>query len=146
MSLVAYDNSDSDEGSENEESERTINDANDDTDDGATEITTLHTSSKLSLPAPRMFSQSTKNDEEEESDDTGHLKYSLGALPKPADFNSATNIVEEDDDIPLKREMKSQPAKPAKKQTVKITVPSLSEVSVTCTLFRVRRYIYILVV
>lgn len=133
MSLVAYDSSD--EGSENEESEpvepraasNTANDVND-----ATEVITVQINSKLSLPAPRIVSQSTNDEEEEEKEESDgaerNFQQFLDTLPKPRDPTSAENIEEVEDDILLKKETKSQILKPAKKQTVKIAVPSLSEV------------------
>jgi len=124
MSLVAYDSSD--EGSENEENESAepvvVN------DNDATETVTVQISSKLSLPAPRVVSR-TIDDEEEESDDTErNFQQFLDTLPKPKDPTSVGNIEEVEDDILLKKETKSDIPKPAKRQTVKISVPSLSEV------------------
>lgn len=120
MSLVAYDSSD--EGSENEgnESATTIV-ATNDADNDVTEAITLQTSSKLSLPAPKAQNMN----EEEEISDTGDFKQFLDKLPKPRGLSTRGDI--EEDDIPLKKEMGGQTVKPPKKQTVKITVPSLSE-------------------
>jgi len=137
MSLVAYDSSD--EGSENEESksaESTINDMNSD----ATEAVIVQISSKLLLPAPRVVSHNM-NDEEEEDDDTKHnFQQFLDMLPKPRDSSSVGNIEEMEDDILLKKETENQVPKSTKKQTVRISVPSLSEV---CTRVYVCVYIYI---
>lgn len=126
MSLVAYDSSD--EGSENEENESAEPIVANDTDNDATETVIVQISSKLSLPAPRVVSQSTDDDEEESDDTEGNFQQFLDTLPKPKDPTSVGNIEEVEDDILLKKEMKSEILKPAKKQTVKISVPSLSEV------------------
>lgn len=125
MSLVAYDSSD--EGSESEESEPTAPVATNDADNDATEAVAVQINSKLSLPAPRV-SQST-NDEEDESDGAEHnFQQFLDTLPKPRDTISTENAEEVEDDILLKRETEGQILKPAKRQTVRISVPSLSEV------------------
>lgn len=122
MSLVAYDSSD--EGSENEESEPAKLNAVNNTDNDA-EAVTVQITSKLSLPAPKIVSHSI-NDEEVENDSTGcNFQQFLDTLPKPRKFTSVENIEEVEDDILLKKE--SQIPKPAKKQTVRISVPSLSE-------------------
>lgn len=129
MSLVAYDSSD--EGSENEEDEPAVPIAANDTDNDATEAVIVQISSKLYLPAPRVVSQSTSDEEEEENDGTGrNFQQFLNALPKPRDPISAGNVEEMEDDILLKKEMENQVPKSAKKQTVRISVPSLSEVRV----------------
>ncbi|XP_020298316.1 uncharacterized protein LOC109862636 [Pseudomyrmex gracilis] len=125
MSLVAYESSDeSSENEENEKSEETLaaNNANND----ANKTVTVRTNVKLSLPAPKTVLQET-NDEELENVESGSFQHFLDLLPKPKVSNSVAQIVEEDDDIVVKKEIKSQIVKPAKKQTVKISVPSLSE-------------------
>lgn len=67
-------------------------------------------------------------DEEEENDHTEHnVKDLLNMLPKPRSSNSAKTIEENEDDILLKNKKENQIIKPTKKQTVKISVPSLSE-------------------
>lgn len=138
MSLVAYDSSD--EGSENEENESTEPVVN---DNDATETVTVRISSKLSLPAPRVVSRST-DDEEEENDDTEHnFQQFLDTLPRPKDPTSVGNIEEVEDDILLKKETKSEILKPAKKQTVKISVPSLSEVYIFRSLILLKKAFYI---
>ncbi|XP_012542487.1 proline-rich protein PRCC [Monomorium pharaonis] len=129
MSLVAYGSSD--EGSENEEDEPTkpiI--ANNDTNNDTTEAVAMQINTKLSLPAPRVVQQSTHNEDEEEEND-GIVQHNfqcfLSALPKPRDPTSTGNVEEVEDDILLKKETKSQIPQPAKRQTVKISVPSLSD-------------------
>jgi len=129
MSLVAYDSSDED--SENEESEPAEPRAANNTANAATKVT-VQINSKLSLPAPRIVSQSTNNEEEEEEEEESdgaerNFQQFLDTLPKPRDPTSVENIEEMEDDILLKKETKSQIPKPAKKQTVRISVPSLSE-------------------
>ncbi|XP_050463626.1 proline-rich protein PRCC [Cataglyphis hispanica] len=67
-------------------------------------------------------------DEKEENDDTEHnVKDLLNMLPKPRNLSSAKNIKENEDDILLQNKTENQFIKPTKKQTVKISVPSLSE-------------------
>ncbi|KAL0134545.1 hypothetical protein PUN28_001376 [Cardiocondyla obscurior] len=123
MSLVAYDTSD--EGSENEESESAEPVAANDTDNDAAKTITVQINSKLSLPAPKVVSQN-KNVEVEENDST-ESNFQLDMLPKPKDLTSTSNFEEEVDEILLKKETERQIPKPVKKQTVKISVPSLSE-------------------
>ncbi|XP_011165569.2 proline-rich protein PRCC [Solenopsis invicta] len=129
MSLVAYDSSDED--SENEEGESVEPTTTNNTNNDTTEAVIVQISSKLSLPAPRVISQSTNDDEEDEEDkddSTGtNFQQFLNTLPKPKDPISTSNIEEVEDDILLKKVTKSQVPKSAKKQTVKISVPSLSE-------------------
>lgn len=127
MSLVAYDSSD--EGSENEESEPVEPSAANDTDTDATEAVTVHINSKLSLPAPKVVPHST-SDEEENDDAEGNFQEFLDTLPKPKDPTSVGNVEEAEDDILLKKETESQIPKPPRRQTVKISVPSLSEVCI----------------
>lgn len=125
MSLVAYDSSD--EGSGNEEDESAGSTIANNANNNATEVTT---NLKLSLPAPKVVSESTNDEKEEEEENTGNFENFFGMLPKPKDLNSSGSI-EEDDEILLKKETENRPiVKPVKKQTVKITVPSLSEVNV----------------
>ncbi|EZA60725.1 hypothetical protein DMN91_002141 [Ooceraea biroi] len=126
LSLVAYDNSDED--SENEENESASTIIASKADDKAIETVTVQTDSKLLLSAPEAISHGTndREEEEKESNNTKDFKDFLTVLPKPKSFNCMENI-EESDDILLKKERKYQSAKPAKKQTIKITVPSLSE-------------------
>lgn len=126
MSLVAYDSSDED--LENEKNEPAEPIAANDTDNDATEAVIMQISSKLSLPAPKVVSQSTNDEEEENDGSERNFKQFLDTLPKPKDPTSVASVEEVEDDILLKKEMKSQIPKPAKKQTVKISVPSLSEV------------------
>ncbi|KYQ52021.1 Proline-rich protein PRCC [Trachymyrmex zeteki] len=124
MSLVAYDSSD--ESSENEDSEAAESNTVNDSDNDATEAVTVQISSKLSLPAPKVVSHSTNI--EEENDDVEHnLQQFLDTLPKPRGSTSMGNVEEVEDDILLKKETESQIPKPAKKQIVKISVPSLLE-------------------
>ncbi|XP_018392570.1 PREDICTED: proline-rich protein PRCC isoform X2 [Cyphomyrmex costatus] len=124
MSLVAYDSSD--ENSENEESEVGESNIVNDTDNDTTEAVTVQISTKLSLPAPKVVSHST-NDEEENDDADHNLQQLLNTLPKPRDSTSIGKVEEVDDDILLKKETENQVLKPAKKQIVKISVPSLLE-------------------
>lgn len=126
MSLVAYDSSD--EGSENEEGESAEPIVANDTNNDATEAVIVQISTKLSLPAPKVVSQSTNDEEEENDGSERNFKQFLDTLPKPKDPTFVANVEEVDDDILLKKETKSQIPKPAKKQTVRISVPSLSEV------------------
>ncbi|XP_012063351.1 PREDICTED: proline-rich protein PRCC [Atta cephalotes] len=127
MSLVAYDSSD--ESSENEENEaaesNTVNDTNNDT----TEVVTIQISSKLSLPAPKVVHIVSHNTNiEEENDEAEHnLQQFLDTLPKPRDSIFMGNVEEVEDDILLKKETENQISKPAKKQIVRISVPSLLE-------------------
>lgn len=127
MSLVAYDSSD--EGSENEESELAMPVATNDTDNDVTETVAVQISSKLSLPTPRV-SQGTYDEEDESDGVESNFQQFLDTLPKPRDPTSAGNVeIEEvEDDILLKKETESRIPKSAKKQTVRISVPSLSEV------------------
>ncbi|KYN17306.1 PREDICTED: proline-rich protein PRCC [Trachymyrmex cornetzi] len=121
MSLVAYDSSD--ESSENEESEAAESNA---VNNDATEAVTVQINSKLSLPAPKVASHSTNI--EEENDDVEHnLQQFLDTLPKPRDSIFMGNVEEVEDDILLKKETESQISKSAKKQIVRISVPSLLE-------------------
>lgn len=122
MSLVAYDSSDGD--SDNENTPETITANN--TDNNTSAIISMQTTSKLSLPTPKTVSQDVENENEENSN-IEELKNLLGTLPKCRDSKSAENI-EEDNDIPLKTEIESNSTKYPKKRTVKITIPSLSEV------------------
>ncbi|XP_014477820.1 PREDICTED: proline-rich protein PRCC [Dinoponera quadriceps] len=125
MSLVVYDSSD--EGSENEEHESAGTIVANNTNNNAIEVITVQTNSKLALPAPKMILESTNDEKKKVEENTVNFKNFLSTLPKPKDLNSAGNV-EEDDDILLKKETENcQGAKPTKKQTVKITVPSLSE-------------------
>ncbi|KAG5310255.1 PRCC protein, partial [Pseudoatta argentina] len=124
MSLVAYDSSD--ESSENEESEAAESNTVNNTDNNAIEAVTVQISSKLSLPAPKIVSHSINV--EEENDDAEHnLQQFLDTLPKPRDSIFMGNVEEVEDDILLKKETESQISKPAKKQIVRISVPSLLE-------------------
>ncbi|EGI57539.1 PREDICTED: proline-rich protein PRCC [Acromyrmex echinatior] len=124
MSLVAYDSSD--ESSENGESEAAESNTVNNTDNDATEAVTVQISSKLSLPAPKIVSHSINV--EEENDDAEHnLQQFLDTLPKPRDSIFMGNVEEVEDDILLKKETESQISKPAKKQIVRISVPSLLE-------------------
>ncbi|XP_070164721.1 proline-rich protein PRCC [Polyergus mexicanus] len=67
-------------------------------------------------------------DKKEENDDTEHnMKDLLNMLPKPINSSSVKDIEENEDDILLKNKTENQFKKPTKKQTVKISVPSLSE-------------------
>ncbi|KAL6266618.1 hypothetical protein P5V15_003463 [Pogonomyrmex californicus] len=125
MSLVAYDSSD--EGSENEDNEPAVAVAVNDVNKDATEAITVQINAKLSLPAPRMISQITNDEEEDNNSAEPNFIQLLSTLPKPRDPISMENIEEVEDDILLKKETESQIPKPAKKQTVKISVPSLSE-------------------
>ncbi|EFN62912.1 Proline-rich protein PRCC [Camponotus floridanus] len=73
-------------------------------------------------------SENEEEDEEEKSNDAEHnVKDLLNTLPKPRHVNSAKDVEENDDDILLKNKMENQFIKPTKKQTVKISIPSLSE-------------------
>lgn len=128
MSLVAYDSSD--EGSENEENEAeketvVANDRNDDPIETHTII--AHTNLKLSLPSPKVISESMKDEEEEDNSDTKTFEHFFDMLPKPESLNSTKNLKEDNDDVLLKKKIETQATKPVKKQTVKISVPSLSE-------------------
>ncbi|XP_011640870.1 proline-rich protein PRCC [Pogonomyrmex barbatus] len=125
MSLVAYDSSD--EGSENEDNELAVAVAVNDVNKDATEAITVQINAKLSLPAPRMISQITNDEEEDNNNAEPNFVQLLSTLPKPRDPISMENIEEVEDDILLKKETESQIPKPAKKQTVKISVPSLLE-------------------
>ncbi|XP_077279019.1 uncharacterized protein LOC143906447 [Temnothorax americanus] len=125
MSLVAYDSSD--EGSENEDNEPAEPIAANDADNDATEAVTVQISSKLSLPAPRVTLQDTNDEEEEKKESDGNFQQFLDTLPKPRDPTFTGKVEEMEDDILLKKETKGQVPKPAKKQTVRISVPSLSE-------------------
>lgn len=116
MSLVAYDSSD--EGSENEEK--------------VPISTEKHRKYKLLSKItfillcnkPHQF-----KDEEEENDNAEHnMKDLLNMLPKPRSSSSTKTIEENEDEILLKNKTENQVIKPTKKQTVKISVPSLSEV------------------
>lgn len=123
---MAYESSD--ESSENEENESEKALAANNVNNDANKIVTVQKNVKLSLPAPKTVLQET-NDEAVENVESGSFKHFLDLLPKPKVSNSEAQIVEEDDDIVImKKEIKSQSVKPAKKQTVKISVPSLSEV------------------
>ncbi|XP_029156314.1 LOW QUALITY PROTEIN: uncharacterized protein LOC114929092 [Nylanderia fulva] len=65
-------------------------------------------------------------DEEEETDNAEQdVKDLLNMIPRPKNSSSAKAIKENEDDILLKNLLKT--ANPTKKQTVKISVPSLSE-------------------
>lgn len=67
-------------------------------------------------------------DEEEENDNAEHnMKDLLNMLPKPRSSSSTKTIEENEDEILLKNKTENQVIKPTKKQTVKISVPSLSE-------------------
>ncbi|XP_029675046.1 uncharacterized protein LOC115242686 [Formica exsecta] len=67
-------------------------------------------------------------DEKEENDAIEHnMKDLFNMLPKPRNSSSLKDIEENEDDILLKNKTESQFIKPTKKQTVKISVPSLSE-------------------
>lgn len=126
MSLVAYESSDESSENEQNESEEALaaNNASNDT----SETFTVRTNVKLSLPAPKTVSPET-NEEEVENIESGGFEHFLDLLPKPKVPHS-TQIVEEDDDIVTKTEIKSQTVKPTKKQIVKISVPSLLEVCI----------------
>lgn len=127
MSLVAYDSSD--EGSENEESEPVVPIAANDADNDVIEPVAVQINSKLSLPAPRI--PQNANEEEDESDGGEHnFQQFLDTLPKPRDPTSTENVEEVEDDILLKKETEGRIPKPAKRHTVRIPVPSLSEVCV----------------
>ncbi|XP_012217660.2 proline-rich protein PRCC [Linepithema humile] len=128
MSLVAYDSSD--EGSENEENEtekETIvaNERNDDT----IETIIVQTNSKLSLPSPKVITLSKKDEEEEGSNAKTFETFEnfFDMLPKPESLNSTENLEEDNNDVLLKKKTETRAVKPVKKQTVKISVPSLSE-------------------
>ncbi|XP_011136491.2 proline-rich protein PRCC [Harpegnathos saltator] len=123
MSLVAYDSSD--EGSENEENESMETIIANNNNDGMKNIT-VQANSRLSLPAPKVVSSTNDEEEKEENTLEENFRNFLDMLPKPKDSNSAGNI-EENDDILLKKEVENKVIKSAKKQTVKITVPSLLE-------------------
>ncbi|CAL1688333.1 unnamed protein product [Lasius platythorax] len=67
-------------------------------------------------------------DEEGENGDAEHnVTDLLNMLPRPRNSSSAKTIEENEDDILLKNKTENQFIKPAKKQRVKISVPSLSE-------------------
>ncbi|EFN86462.1 Proline-rich protein PRCC [Harpegnathos saltator] len=125
MSLVAYDSSD--EGSENEENESMETIIANNNNDGMKNIT-VQANSRLSLPAPKVVSSTNDEEEKEENTLEENFRNFLDMLPKPKDSNSAGNI-EENDDILLKKEVENKVIKSAKKQTVKITVPSLLEIN-----------------
>jgi len=130
MSLVAYDSSD--ESSENEENEAAESNTVNDTNNDATETVIIQISSKLSLPAPKVVHIVSHNTNiEEENDEAEHnLQQFLDTLPKPRDSIFMGNVEEIEDDILLKKETESQISKPAKKQIVRISVPSLLEVCI----------------
>lgn len=129
MSLVAYDSSD--EGSENEENEteKETTLANDGNDDITMETIIVQTHSKLSLPSPKIIPPSMK-DEEEEGSNAKSFEYFFDMLPKPESLKSVKNFEEDNNDALLKKKTDTQTIKPIKKQTVKISVPSLSEVCI----------------
>ncbi|XP_072752330.1 uncharacterized protein [Anoplolepis gracilipes] len=88
----------------------------------------------MSLVAYDSSDEDSENEEEkcknekEESDTTeANVKNLLNTLPKPRNASSANNVEDTEDAILLKNKTKNQFIKPAKKQTVKISVPSLSE-------------------
>lgn len=58
------------------------------------------------------------------------MKDLFNMLPKPRNSSSLKDIEENEDDILLKNKTESQFIKPTKKQTVKISVPFLSEVCI----------------
>jgi len=126
---VAYDSSD--EEFENEEIEPA------DTIIASKTNSTLQTDSKLYAPKVVPCDINDKKNEEEKSSDMEDFdKHFLDTLPKPKGFDSIENI-EETDDILLKKATKCQATKPTKKQTIKITVPSLSEVSIDYPIYKV---------
>lgn len=127
MSLVAYGSSDEESENEENEVEKETVVANDDTNEDTMETIVLHTTSKLSLPSPKVISQNTK-DEEEEEGDTKTFEHFFDMLPKPESLKSVKNLEEDNDDVLLKKKIETQTIKSVKKQTVKISVPSLSEV------------------
>lgn len=132
MSLVAYESSDeSSENEENETAETTIGNNNNTLE--VTTVQTVQTDLKF-LPVPKVVSESTNDEEEKE--DTRNFRNFLGMLPKPKDLNSEKNT-EENDEILLKKESLNHITKPIKRQIIKITVPSLSEVNVTYVIHRV---------
>jgi len=137
LSLVAYDSSDEESENEETESAGTIiaSNANNDT----VETLTLQTDSKLSAAKVVSYDIKDKENKEEKSSDTEDFdKHFLSTLPKPKGFVSIENV-EENDDILLKKETKCQAIKPAKKQTIKISVPSLSEVNIASS-FRENKF------